>query len=490
MAGQWLKASMMEKKELEKLSDFKWLIPRKADMRVPAILYLSEKLLDRALLDNAPEQAVNVAGLRGIVGYSLAMPDMHWGYGAPIGGVGAFDSESGVIVPGFVGYDINCGVRLLRSGFNAQDIKERLGDLISGLFRNIPSGMGSVGKIKLQKKELEDVAVGGAEWAVKKGFGTEGDLENTEGGGRIGHADAQALSKRALERGLKQLGTLGSGNHFLEIQEVSEIYDKKTADIFGLHEGQLTVMVHTGSRGLGYQVCDDYLDRFGRVALKYNLKIPDRQLACAPCSSPEGRGYFSAMNCAANYAFANRQIITHWIRETFAGVLDIKQEGLKISTLYDVAHNICKLETHSFKGRQGKYYVHRKGATRAFAAGHPELPSRYAQTGQPVIIPGTMGTSSYVLTGTSTAMEETWGSTCHGAGRAMSRRQALKESRNRSIAGELMDRGILAMGASRKGLAEEMPDAYKDVDEVIAAAEGAGISRKVARLVPLAVMKG
>ncbi len=475
---------------IEKINDYKWLIPRTEGMRVPGIIYISEKLLNKAVSEKAPEQIMNVAKLPGIVNYSLAMPDVHWGYGAPIGGVGAFDAESGVIVPGFVGYDINCGVRLIRSNLTAGDFKDKLNDLINLLFTNIPCGVGSTGILKLKRKDLEKVVAEGAGWAVKNGFGTAGDLENTEESGRIKEADPDAVGNRAYERGESQLGTLGSGNHFLEIQQVAEIYDKSMADAFGIFPGQITVMLHSGSRGLGYQVCDDYLDKFGKVSSEYGIKLPDRQLACAPVSSKEGRRYFRAMNAAANYAFANRQIMTHLIRETFSEVFNTPYERLQMSLVYDITHNICKLEKHTVDGREKTFYVHRKGATRAFPKGHPELPERYKNTGQPVIIPGTMGTCSYILVGTEKAMEETWGSTCHGAGRMMSRHQAVKESRNRSISGELAGRGILAKGVSSKGLAEEMPEAYKDIDEVIGIVEGAGLSRKIARMAPLAVIKG
>ncbi|HOL21338.1 MAG TPA: RtcB family protein [bacterium] len=480
----------MELKDIEKVSEYKWLIPRKEDMRVPGVLYISEKLLDKALSDNAPLQVINVAKLRGILKYSLAMPDVHWGYGAPIGGVGAFDAEKGVIVPGFVGYDINCGIRLLRTNMLVSDIKNRLDDIVNLLFTNIPSGVGSEGKLSLKRKDLEKVVVEGALWALKNGFGTHQDIESIEDYGTKKDANPDVISNRAYERGTSQLGTLGSGNHFLEIQKVIDIYDKEIADAFGIFEGQITIMVHSGSRGFGYQICEDYLDRFGKVAAEYGIKLPDRQLACAPTNSKEGKHYFQAMNAAANYAFANRQLIAHWIRETFTQVLKVPWEKLEMYTVYDVAHNICNLEKHNVDGMERWLYIHRKGATRAFPKGHPALPERYKNTGQPVIIPGTMGTCSYILVGTEKAMEETWGSTCHGAGRMMSRHQAIKESRNRDISDELARKGILARGVSRKGLAEEMPEAYKDIDEVIKVVEGAGLSRKIARMAPIAVIKG
>ena len=478
------------RKKIERAGECRWIIPRSGDMKVPVVIYSSEKLLDKAINDNATSQLENVASLRGIERWALGMPDVHWGYGAPIGGVGAFDPESGIISPGFVGYDINCGVRLLRSSLTASEITSRLETLVNSLFQNIPSGIGSSGVLKLKSKEVEKVLKDGAAWAVKNGFGTESDLENTEENGRLKEGDPDALGNRAWERGADQLGTLGSGNHFLEIQKVSDIFDRETASAFGLFEGQVTVMLHSGSRGLGYQVCDDYLDRFGKISAKYGIKLPDRQLACAPVNSPEGKRYFRAMCAAANYAFANRQVITHLVRESFGSAMDLPFEKLGLSTVYDIAHNICKCENHTVEGKSRKLYVHRKGATRAFPAGRPELPGRYLPHGQPVIIPGTMGTSSYILVGTDRAMEETWGSTCHGAGRAMSRHEAAREGRNRSVASELETRGILVRGSSKKGLAEEMPQAYKDVEEVVNIVENAGLSRKVARMVPLAVMKG
>jgi len=481
----------MEKElKIEKISDYKYIIPREEDMRVAGIIYISEKLLPKVISDNAHLQVMNIAKLRGITKYSLAMPDVHWGYGAPIGGVGAFDAESGVIVPGFVGFDINCGVRLIRSNLVIKDIRDKLEDIINLLYTNIPSGVGSTGKIKLKKKELEEVAMKGALWAVKNGFGTPEDIENIEEQGRLKNADPDSVSDRAYERGLEQLGTLGSGNHFLEIQQVVDVWEENIANVFGIFPGQITIMVHTGSRGFGYQICEDYLDRFGKTVVEYGLKIPDKQLSCAPASSREGRRYFKAMNAAANYAFANRQLITHWTREVFSSVFKIPYEKMQLSLVYDVTHNICKFEKHTIEGKEKMLYVHRKGATRAFPAGHPELPDRYKQTGHPVIIPGTMGTCSYVLVGTEQAMEETWGSTSHGAGRIMSRHQAVKENRNRSIAKELAMQGILIRGASKKGLLEEIPEAYKDIDEVIRVVEGAGLCRKIARMVPLAVVKG
>jgi len=384
----------------------------------------------------------------------------------------------------------NCGVRLIKTNLTKKDIENKLQDLINGLFYNIPSGVGSTGKLKLKRKELEELVVKGAKWAVEKGYGKREDLENIEEYGCMEGAEPSVISDRAYERGLEQSGTLGSGNHFLEIQEVIHVYDEKIAEKFGIFVGQITIMVHTGSRGFGYQICDDFLDMFGKVVHKYGIKLPDRQLACAPCNSPEGQKYFKAMKAAANYAFANRQMIYYWICETFEKILNTPSEKLGIETVYDVAHNICKYETHYVNGNKKKLYIHRKGATRAFPKGHPDIPEKYRDVGQPVIIPGTMGTASYVLVGTEKAMEETFGSTCHGAGRMMSRSQAIREAKGRSISKELLEKGIIPKAVSEKGLAEEMPSAYKDVDEVIKVVEGAEISKKIAKMVPIGVIKG
>ena len=478
------------KQLIEPVSEVVWKIPKSGDMRVPGIFYISRRLLDKALADNAPQQVVNVAKLPGILKFSLAMPDVHWGYGAPIGGVAAFSDREGVIVPGFVGYDINCGVRLIRSDLVASEISGRIGKLVDALYVNIPSGVGSTGKIYLKRKQLEKVLLSGAPDAVNNGYGWASDLEHTEESGSMESADPDAVSDRAYERGAEQLGTLGSGNHFLEIQQVVEIYEPEIADVFGLFPDQVVIMIHTGSRGLGYQVCDDYLRQFMKSAAKYGLQLPDMQLASAPADSSEGKAYFAAMSSAANFAWANRQIITHWVRESFAKVLEMPPERLGLSVVYDVAHNIAKYETHAVEGKNIKVYVHRKGATRAFPSGHPDVPALYRKVGQPVIIPGTMGTSSYVLAGTATALAETWGSTCHGAGRMLSRHQAMKESRNRRIVEELATKGIVARAKSRQGLGEEIPEAYKDVDEIVDVVVKAGLSKKVAKMKPLAVIKG
>ncbi len=480
------------KGSLEKIDDYRWRIPKsyKPGMKVPGIIYADKRLLPQIKKDQAPEQVANVAHLPGIVGYSLAMPDIHWGYGFPIGGVAAFDVDNGVISPGGVGYDINCGVRLIRTNLTVNDIKPRLEELLRALFYNIPSGVGSKGKIRVSRKELEEVLVKGAKWAVEHGYGWKEDIEVIEENGSMQGAKPENVSQRAYERGMPQLGTLGAGNHFLEIQVVEEIFDENAAEVFGLKKGLITVMVHTGSRGFGYQVCDDNVKILGRVTQRYGISIPDRQLACAPVNSDEGRNYFGAMVAAANYAWANRQFITHWTREAFSRVFGKSPEALDMHMIYDVAHNIAKIEEHQFNGKRIKVCVHRKGATRAFGPGHPAIPEKYKSIGQPVIIPGDMGTASYLLLGTKKAMEETFGSTCHGAGRVWSRAEAIRQTRGRAIRSELKQKGILVMSASEKTLKEEVPDAYKDVDVVVDVVHHAGISKKVAKFKPLGVVKG
>ena len=475
---------------LQKLDEHRWLIPQSGGMRVPGILYASERLLKEAGGQEGARQVANVAHLPGIVRHSLAMPDMHWGYGFPIGGVAAFDLDQGIVSPGGVGYDINCGCRLMATRLTAEDVRGRLADLVAALFRDIPSGVGSRGPVKLSAKEERKVLVEGSAWAVAQGYGAAGDLETTEDGGRMAGADPDAVSDRALERGRDQLGTLGSGNHFLEIEVVEEIFDPVAAAAFGLAPGQLCVMIHSGSRGLGYQVCDDYLARMVKHAGELGLKLPDRQLACAPLASGRGREYLAAMACAANYAWANRQMLMHRTRETFEKALGLSPRELGMRLVYDVCHNIAKMEEFPMEGRTVRLCVHRKGATRSFPPGHPALPAAYRPVGQPVLIPGDMGAGSYVLAGTEHAYAETFGSTCHGAGRVMSRTQATKASRGRAIGRELADRGIVVMAAGKGTLREEMPEAYKDLDEVVDVADRAGLSRKVARLRALGCIKG
>jgi tRNA-splicing ligase RtcB len=477
---------------LEKLDDHRWRIPKEADprMRVDGILYSSEALLPDVIRDQALQQVANVAQLPGIVGASLAMPDIHWGYGFAIGGVAAFDAETGVVSPGGVGYDINCGVRLVRTALRADEVVRRLETLLPALYRNVPAGVGSEGRIKLTARELDRVLAQGSAWAVKQGYGWAEDVERTEDAGCLPGADPESVSARAHERGRPQLGTLGSGNHFLEVQQVAEIYDPAAAARFGLESGGVTVMIHCGSRGLGYQVCADYLDTFRSAAGRYGFALPDGQLACAPVPSPEGRAYLAAMAAAANYAWANRQCILHWVRETFEQTFSASAERLGLRLVYDVAHNIAKLETHDVAGQPRRVCVHRKGATRAFPAGHPDVNESYRDLGQPVLIPGSMGTASYVCLGGAKAMQETFGSTAHGAGRLLSRQAAIRQLRGRSLVQELGRMGIKVQARELKTLAEEAPEAYKDVDEVVEAVQAAGLSRKVARLVPLGVVKG
>jgi tRNA-splicing ligase RtcB len=479
--------------ELKKIDEFRYKIPRsyKSGMRTDGLIYASEKMLAQITSDEAPEQVANVAHLPGIVGCAMAMPDIHWGYGFPIGGVAAFDLDEGIISPGGVGYDINCGVRLLRTDLTDKDISGKIKDLVRAIFNNVPSGIGSTGKVRIDEREVKTVLNQGAQWALKKGFGWKEDIENIESHGALEGADPEMVSKRALQRGRPQLGTLGAGNHFLEIQVVQDIYDREAAKTMGIDDvGQITIMIHTGSRGLGYQVCDDNVKVLGRTTHKYGIEIPDRQLACAPIKSPEGKSYYAQMACAANYAWANRQCIMHWIRESFESVLGKSAEKLGMYLVYDVAHNVAKFEKHRVGDEVKELCIHRKGATRAFSPGHGEVPERYRNIGQPVLIPGDMGTNSYLLVGTDLAMKETFGSTCHGAGRVMSRTKALDKTRGRSISKELAERGIYVMSASSEVLREEMPEAYKDIDMVVDAVHNAGLSRKVARMRPVGVVKG
>lgn len=477
---------------IEKIDEYRWELPKhsRAGMRVPGIIYATEDSIENIRDDATPKQVANVACLPGIIKASLAMPDIHWGYGFPIGGVAAIDIDEGVVSPGGVGYDINCGVRAFRTNLTHDDVKPHLKDLINALFNSIPCGLGKGGKLKVGLNELKKALKYGSKWAVDKGYGQQGDLEHTEANGALPGADPSVLSKRALERGKPQIGTLGSGNHFLEIQMVDEIYDEVAGNVMGLFPGQIIVMIHSGSRGLGYQVCDDFLKVLGKASHKYNIDLPDRQLASAPITSPEGKNYLAGMACAANYAFANRQVMCYWAREVFHEVLSITPKDFGGELLYDVAHNIAKFEEHLVNGEKKRVLVHRKGATRSFGPGEPDIPTKYSKVGQPVIVPGSMGTASYLLVGTETAMRETFGSTCHGAGRTMSRKGAKRSAKGRSIFKEMEDKGILVRAYGKGTVAEEMPEAYKDVDEVIGVVDGSGISKKVARTVPLAVMKG
>ena len=484
---------MVAKSDLVRLSEYVWEVPKgyRPDMKVPARIYASEKLLEMALRDRTMEQLINTAAMPGVVKRVLVMPDAHQGYGPPIGGVVPTRFPDGVISPGAVGYDINCGVRLMRTELVAQEIKDSVDGLISALFRNIPSGVGKGGGVRrVSGREMDDVLRKGAAWAVKAGYGRPGDLERLEEGGAMEGADPSAVSPRAKQRGGPQLGTLGSGNHFIEIQEVEAIYDPEVASTFGLFEGQLVLSIHSGSRGFGHQVCDDYVKSLQAAVQKYKIQLPDRQLVCAPLNSPEGQRYFGAMVAAANYAWANRQCMAHLARRSFEEVLAGRVRNFDLDTVYDVAHNIAKIEEHVVDGKKTKLCIHRKGATRAFGPGHPAVTPVYRAVGQPVLVPGDMGTASYVLVGTTDAMEETFGTTCHGAGRTMSRRAAKRKIHGATLRQELEQQGIRVRAGSMAGLAEEAPDAYKDIDAVIQVVAGAGLARKVARLRPLAVMKG
>jgi tRNA-splicing ligase RtcB len=477
--------------QLTRIEECLWEIPRQGGMRVPGRIYASEKLMANLKDDNCLRQVMNVAHLPGIVGYSLAMPDIHWGYGFPIGGVAAMSVEDGVISPGGVGYDINCGVRLVKTGLVFDEVKDKLARIVDTLFSLIPSGVGSEGAIpKLSKPDEKRLLRDGARWAVAEGYGRQDDLSYMEEGGRLATADADLVSDRALERGLKQVGTLGSGNHFLEIGRVEEIYLQQTADALGLFPDQLVVLIHTGSRGLGYQTCEDSLKVMNQAMPKYGIALPDRQLACTPIQSPEGQDYLAAMAAAANYAWANRQVIMSQAEKAFMKALAIGPKELGFSLIYDVCHNIAKIEEHVVEGRKRSLCVHRKGATRAFAPGHPQIPAAYQKLGQPVLIPGDMGRYSYLLVGTESAMEKTFGSTCHGAGRMMSRAQSKKQSQSINIDQEMARRGVVARYQGRGTMAEEMPHAYKDVADVVETMDLAGISKRVARFRPVGVIKG
>jgi len=478
---------------LEKIDDYRWQIAKsyKDGMRVPGLIFADEGMLQHILGEQALEQVANVAFLPGIVGCSLAMPDIHWGYGFPIGGVAGMRVDDGVISPGGVGFDINCGVRLLRTNLTVDEVRPKIKELVDALYRNVPSGVGSEGKIRLRGGEIDKVLVKGSRWAVEHGYGSEEDLETTEERGEMADADTSKVSSRAKERGIPQLGTLGSGNHFIEVAVIDEIYDEDTAGVMGINQvGQVVLMIHCGSRGLGHQVCDDYVKEMVGAIKRYGIDLPDRQLACAPVKSREGQAYLAAMRCAANYAWANRQCISHWARESFCQVLGKGLPEIGLQLVYDVTHNIAKIEEHEVKGKRLTLCIHRKGATRAFPPGHPDVPRRYARTGQPVLIPGDMGRYSYILVGTEQAMKETFGSTCHGAGRVKSRAAAKRQLRGRDVLEALAARGITVRTGSLAGLAEEASEAYKDVLTVVGVAHNAGISRMVARSKPLGVVKG
>jgi len=476
--------------KLEKVDDYRWRIPKSAGMKVPGLIYADEKLLKDIYQDRALEQVANVAYLPGIVNYSLAMPDIHWGYGFPIGGVAATDIEAGgVVSPGGVGFDINCGIRLIKTNLQYEDIKDKIEDLVNILFSDVPAGVGSKGDIRVGAKEEKEILIKGSKWAVAQGYGCQDDLDCTEENGAISGADPDAVSDRAYERGKAQSGTLGSGNHFLEVQIIDQLYDADLCDAFNLNLGQVTVMIHSGSRGLGYQVCEDHVKNMMHCLDKYNIKVLDRQLASAPVNSPEGKAYLSAMRCAANYAWANRQCLMHLTRLAFEKVFQMSWQKLGMNLIYDVAHNIAKIEKYSIDGKEKNLCVHRKGATRAFPPGHSGLPERYKKTGQPVIIPGDMGRNSYLLVGTEKAVE-TFYSTCHGAGRIKSRTAATKSININVLLKELQSKGIIVKASGRDTLVEEAPQAYKDVNDVVNVVHNAGISKRVCRMQPLGVIKG
>jgi len=476
---------------LNKIDDNRWEIPQGEfpGMNTNAIIYASEEMIQSIRSDNAPQQVANVACLPGIVGSSMAMPDIHWGYGFPIGGVAAVDSDSGSISPGGIGFDINCGVRLIKTDLTPDDIGD-VSKLIDELYKNVPSGLGSKGLTRIGMKEIEEILVNGSKWAVENGYGWERDLEATEEYGQMMDADSSTVSDKSRKRGLPQLGSLGSGNHFLELDIVDKVFDERTAKAFGLKEGTVTITVHCGSRGCGHQIATDYLQEMEKYIRNNKVSLPDRQLACAPLDSKLGDDYYKAMCCGANYAWANRQMITHWVRESFENILEDSAEAMGMDVVYDVAHNIAKKERHSVEKHNENVLVHRKGATRSFAPGRQEIAMRYRDVGQPVIIPGDMKAGTYVLVGRKGAMEQTFGSTCHGAGRVMSRKAAIDNLNVNDIKKAMTDSNIYLRNGSEEGLLEEAPNAYKDVDEVIRVVCAAGLTEKVAKLTPLGVVKG
>ncbi len=485
-------ADQFTKQDFRRVADYVYELPAgtRPHMRVPARVYADDEILEDALGDQSVVQLANTASLPGVVRYTLAMPDIHQGYGFPIGGVAATELPSGIVSPGGIGYDINCGVRLAISNTKIDEVMPHLKRLVDTLFNTVPTGVGKGGEVHLTDRDMEAVLERGAEWAVQKGYGYKADLEHTEEGGAMAAADAGAVSQRARKRGQEQLGTLGSGNHFIEVEVVEQVFDAEVAKAFGLWEGQIALLIHSGSRGLGHQVCTDYVKELQAAVQKYKIHIPDRELVCAPLDSPEGRAYFGAMAAAANYAWANRQCLLHLTRQAFEKALKGLVKDTRLTLLYDVAHNIGKIETHVVEGREVEVCVHRKGATRAFGPGRRELPREFRAVGQPVLIPGDMGTGSWVLVGTQRAMETTFGSTCHGAGRLLSRAAAKRDVRGEEVVAELQQKGIVVRGATMKGIAEEAPGAYKDVDRVVNVVHRAGIARKVARLRSVGVIKG
>ncbi|MCZ7555623.1 MAG: RtcB family protein [Bacteroidia bacterium] len=477
--------------DVRKLTETTWEIPKSGRMRVPGLIYASERMMQSIREDQSVQQVMNVAHLPGIVRYSLAMPDIHWGYGFPIGGVCATHAEDGVVSPGGVGYDINCGVRLVATSLLAREVQPRIRRLLDELFKSVPTGVGASKAIpKLSRKELHDVAIQGAGWAVKRGFGSADQLEYIEEHGHLAQAEPSFVDERAWERGADQLGTLGSGNHFLEVGRVSEVFHPAAAKTFGLEEDRIVFLIHCGSRGFGYQICDDYLKTAMRATDRYGIELPDRQLACAPLKSDEGRRYLGAMRCAANFAFANRQVIMHLAAEAFMKALNVTPRELGLSLVYDICHNIAKFETHEIDGSPMHVCMHRKGATRSFGPGSDHIPRNYRSIGQPVLIPGDMGRYSYLCVGTEKAMRETFGSSCHGAGRHMSRKKALSVAKGRNMVRELQEVGVEIRATGMRTIAEEMPHAYKDVSDVVNVMHDSGITLKVAKFKPLGVIKG
>ncbi len=483
---------MVALKDFQAISEYEWELPRgyRKDMQAAVRLFATRALLESSLDDLSIDQALNAAALPGLAGPVVVMPDMHQGYGFPIGGVAAFRYPEGIISPGAIGYDINCGVRLLGSQTGFDEAKDWLADLATALDRFCPSGVGAKGSVHLTGAEFDQVCRDGARWALKHGFAEESDVRRTEESGNLDGADPAKVSGRARERGLSQLGSLGAGNHFIEVDVVTDVFDPAAAQVMGLYEGCLVLQIHCGSRGFGHQVCTDYVQSFQGASQRYGIHLPDRELVCAPLTSKEGEAYLAAMRAAANYAFANRQLLAHSARKAFEAVLAGKVRHWHLHQVYDIAHNMGKIETHTIEGKKAKVCVHRKGATRAFGPNTPGLPPEYLSTGQPVLVPGSMGTSSWVLVGTEKSMERSYGSSCHGAGRVMSRSQAKKQVRGEQLRAELEKSGIRIRAGSLPGLAEEAPRAYKDVDQVVDTVVGAGIARKVARLSPVAVIKG
>jgi tRNA-splicing ligase RtcB (3'-phosphate/5'-hydroxy nucleic acid ligase) len=478
--------------EINQIDEMLWEIPKSGGMNVPGRIYASRNMMEGSIQnDEALKQVVNVARLPGIIKYSLAMPDIHWGYGFPIGGVAATSLDDGVISPGGVGYDINCGVRLARTSLEYEPNKKQIQKLIENLFKDVPTGVGSSGAIKkLSSSEIKKILRTGSQWAVENNLGTPEDITFTEEHGRLNNGDPSAVSGRAIERGLDQAGTLGSGNHFLEVDVVENVYNTAAAEAFGIFKGQIVILIHTGSRGLGYQVCDDYLKLLLKGEKNFNFNLPDKQLACAPVKSEAGQNYLSAMKCAANFAWNNRQIIMHLAKKCFMSTYNISEQELGFKLVYDVCHNIAKIEEHQIDGIYKKVCVHRKGATRSFPPGSLEIPEAYRTVGQPVLIPGDMGRYSYITVGSQKSMDETFGSSCHGAGRLQSRHQALKEGKGRDLINELNKKGVIIQAKGLKTIAEEMPFAYKDVSEVVNVMHTSGISTKVAKLRPVGVIKG